>query len=242
MLTFSCLKCLNNCTLDKGFSVFVYVCESSGVCLYVWVAAYVSVSEWYCPSPLSPVWVGSLVWSLCSPQSSQPCQPSWTWSTSNGIAFKSISVLCWWAHLLSQISPWATSLFISNSSVFSPCTRAVMHTHTQCERTHAHTRRTHTAHQHINLCLPSTVLLFLWYTMSSWFSYKKKNHFFLSLFFLLPFPQVSAKPRYSWGLIRLMLVLSKCWLLQGLDRPCVFLQAFWGCESESSPMVPWPLT
>lgn len=178
MLTFSCLKCLNNCTLDKGFSAFVYVCELSGVCLYVWVAAYVSVSEWYCPSPLSPVWVGSLVWSLCSPQSSQPCQPSWTWSTSNGIAFKSISVLCWWAHLLSQISPWATSLFISNSSVFSPCTRAVMHTHTQCERTHAHTRRTHTAHQHINLCLPSTVLLFLWYTMSSWFSYKKIIIFF----------------------------------------------------------------
>lgn len=146
MLTFSCLKCLNNCTLDKGFSAFVYVCESSGVCLYVWVAAYVNVSEWYCPSPLSPVWVGSLVWSLCSPQSSQPCQPSWTWSTSNGIAFKSISVLCWWAHLLSQISPWATSLFISNSSVFSPCTRAVMHTHTQCERTHAHTHAGPTLH------------------------------------------------------------------------------------------------
>lgn len=39
-----------------------------------------------------------------------------------------------------------------------------------------------------------------------------------------------------------MLVLSKCWLLCGLDRACVFLQAFWGCKSESSPMVPWPLT
>lgn len=39
-----------------------------------------------------------------------------------------------------------------------------------------------------------------------------------------------------------MLVLSKCSLLRGPDRACVFLQAFWGCESESSPMVPWPLT
>lgn len=39
-----------------------------------------------------------------------------------------------------------------------------------------------------------------------------------------------------------MLVLSKCWLLCGPDRACVFLQAFWGCKSESSPMVPWPLT
>lgn len=55
------------------------------------------------------------------------------------------------------------------------------------------------------------------------------------MFFLLPSPQVSAKQKYSCGVIRLMLVLSKCWLLQGPDRPCVFLQAFWGCESESSP-------
>lgn len=39
-----------------------------------------------------------------------------------------------------------------------------------------------------------------------------------------------------------MLVLSKCWLLHGPDRPSVFLWAFWGCESESSPMAPWPLT
>lgn len=146
------------------------MCVVRCVCLYVWVAAYVSLSEWYCPSPLSPVWVGSLVRSLRSPQSSQPCQPSWTWSTSNSIAFKSISVLCWWALLLSQISPWATSLFISNSSVLSPRTRAVMHTHIQNVNTHTHTGRTHTAHEHINLCLPSAEVLFLWYSMPSQFS------------------------------------------------------------------------
>lgn len=144
-----------------------------------------SVSEWYCPSPLSPVWVGSLVRSLCSPQSSQSCQPSWTWSTSNGIAFKSISVLCWWALLLSQISPQATSLFISNSSVLSPHTRAVTHRHILRVNTH----RTRIAHQHINLCLPSTELLFWWYLISSQFSSKKfkSQCFFIIIIFFLSY-------------------------------------------------------
>lgn len=210
-----------------------------GVCLYVWVAAYVSVSEWYCPSPLSPVWVGSLVRSLCSPQSSQPCQPSWTWSTSNGIAFKSISVLCWWALLLSQISPQATSLFISNSSVLSPRTRAVMHTH----RLNVNTGHT----LHISTLISAYLLQRFCFSDTPCHhslaeKYKKKHTVFSSYFFPLPFPQVSAKQTYSWGVIRLMLVLSKCWLLRRPDRPCVFLRAFWGCESESSPMVPWPLT
>lgn len=119
----------------------------SGMCVCVCVAEHISVSEWYCPSRLSPVWAGSLAQSLCSPQSSQSCQPSWTWSTSNGIAFKSISVLCWWALVLSQISPRAASLFIPNSSVLSPRTWAVMHTHTHacyrvyCEHTHTHRGR-----------------------------------------------------------------------------------------------------
>lgn len=148
------------------------------------------VSEWYCPSPLSPVWIGSLVWSLCSPQSSQPCQTSWTWSTSNGIAFKSISVLCWWALLLSQISPWATSLFISNSSVLSPHTQAAMHTHIQWQRVHAHTlSHTHTVHQCVNLCPPSAEILIFWYSVPPQFSSKtlKRNVFpFPSLFKIPP--------------------------------------------------------
>lgn len=70
----------------------------------------------------------------------------------------------------------------------------------------------------------------------------KSNGFLLFFSFSTFFPHVSAKQQYSWGVIRLMLVLSKCWLLRGPDRPCVFLRAFWGCESESSPMVLWPLT
>jgi len=161
LLTFSCLmvKCLNNSLVHwirvprhvcMCVCVCVCVCGRFGMCLNVWVAVYVSVSEWYCPSPLSPVWVGSLVRSLRSPQSSQSCQPSWTWSTSNGIAFKSISVLCWWALLLSQISPQATSLFISNSSVLSPRTRAVMHTHilNMNTHTHTHTQDTHCTSAH----------------------------------------------------------------------------------------------
>lgn len=155
------------------------------VCLYVWAAAYASVSEWYCPSPLSPVWVGSLVRSLCSPQSSQPCQTSWTWSTSNGIAFKSISVLCWWALLLSQISPWATSLFISNSSVLSPRTRAVMHTYsTGYEHTHSghtlHISALISAYLHQRFCFCDTPCCHR-------STKKKKNPKHFSSFFFLSF-------------------------------------------------------